>query len=90
MPLYTETKGFRWTKRVLVIDVSQGTQLARLQKRDNINHQLAQKMLDSQASREQRLAIADDVINNEGSLQDLHNHCLQLHQKYLTFLSFLT
>lgn len=89
VPLYAETAGFRWANRVLVIDVSVETQLQRLQQRDQISNELAQRMLDAQASREQRLAVAHDVIANEGTLAQLEQHCLQLHQKYLSFSDYL-
>jgi len=78
-----ETQSFRWANRVLVIDVSSQTQLQRLQARDHIDTNLAQQMLHAQASREQRLAVADDVIVNEGTLNELQQACLQLHQQYL-------
>lgn len=90
VPLYVETTGFRWANRVLVIDVSVETQLQRLQQRDQIDAELAQRMLGAQASREQRLAVAHDVIANEGTLEQLEQHCLQLHQKYLSFSDYLS
>ncbi len=83
VPLYAETQTFRWADRILVIDVSSQTQINRLQARDQINHDLARKMLAAQTSRQQRLSIADDVIVNEGTLDQLRQYCQQQHQQYL-------
>lgn len=83
VPLYAETRTFRWVDRVLLIDVSRAVQLSRLQTRDNINLTLAERMLDAQASRQSRIDLADDIILNESSLKDLHSACINMHRKYL-------
>ena len=58
-------------------------QHARLVARDGITPELADAMLDAQASRDQRLAIADDVITNDGTLADLDARVRALHEQYL-------
>lgn len=83
VPLYAETKVFRWADRVLVIDVSRETQIKRLTKRDIITNELAEKMLTAQATREQRLDLANDVINNERTLNELAEKCEKMHHLYL-------
>ncbi|TXK65023.1 dephospho-CoA kinase [Alkalisalibacterium limincola] len=86
IPLLAEGGGqeaYPWLARVLVVDVPREVQVARLLERDGIDAALAQRMLDAQASREQRLAIADDVIENSGALGDLDMAVMQLHQRYL-------
>ncbi len=83
VPLYSETSTFRWAHRVLVIDVSRDTQLQRLMRRDHIDRNLARQMLDAQADRETRLELADDVISNEGSLEELKENCHKMHRRYL-------
>ncbi len=85
VPLYAETKVFRWADRVLVIDVTTETQIKRLIRRDAISENLAFKMLASQASRKQRLAIADDIIVNENSLEALQKTCAKQHSIYLDY-----
>ena len=65
---------YQWLDRILVVDVLPEVQLQRLMKRDSISRELAGNMMQSQCSRRQRLALADDVINNEQSLQDLEKH----------------
>jgi len=82
IPLLCESNDYKWLDRVLVVDVSPETQLERLLKRDSIDNTLAQKMMGSQCSRKQRLAIADDVINNEQSLAELKNGVKILNRLY--------
>src|SRR5690606_2371007 len=60
---------YPWLARLLVVDVPGDVQMARLRQRDGIDHALAERMLAAQATRAQRLAIADDVIVNSGTLE---------------------
>ena len=84
IPLLVESGGgYAWVDRVLVVDVPRGVQRARLMQRDGVDGRLADSMLDAQASREQRLAIADDVITNDGSLAELDDAVGVLHRRYL-------
>ncbi|MGC3981946.1 MAG: dephospho-CoA kinase [Steroidobacteraceae bacterium] len=83
MPLLIETQSQSLYDRILVIDCPAATQLARLLLRDGITPQLAERILAAQASREQRLAQADDVINNSDSLAELPKKIAFLHQRYL-------
>ena len=72
-----------WVDRVLVVDVPVEVQLERLLKRDGIDEALAWRMIRAQATREERLAVADDVIANDGPLELLDGIVAQLHQRYL-------
>jgi dephospho-CoA kinase len=69
--------------RVLVIDCDPELQRRRLIVRDGSTRAEAQAILDVQASREDRLALADDVIVNTGDLRDLATQVEALHEKYL-------
>jgi len=89
IPLLAERGAYPDVDRVLVVDVSPETQVARLMSRDNSSHQQAENALASQASREQRLAIADDIIENSGSPQLTRLEVARLHQKYLQLASSL-
>ncbi|MCD9006603.1 dephospho-CoA kinase [Luteimonas sp. XNQY3] len=73
IPLLTEggRAAYPWLHRVLVIDVPREVQLTRLLARDGIDAALAERMLAAQAPRGARLAIADDVIVNDGTLDAL-------------------
>lgn len=69
--------------RVLVVDCPVEHQLRRLQQRDGIDEALARAMLAAQASREQRLAVADDVIENSGDPQLAVAAVSRMHEHYL-------
>lgn len=84
IPLLAENIAhYRWVDRVLVVDVPESVQLSRLIARDGIDEALAQRMLDRQATRAERLALADDVIDNSGSEAALDAAVDRLHRKYL-------
>ena len=72
-----------WVDRVLVVDVPVEVQLERLLKRDGIDEALAWRMIRAQATREERLAVADDVIANDGPLDALDGVVAALHGQYL-------
>lgn len=86
IPLLTEGGGraaYPWLNRILVVDIDPGTQIARLLRRDGIDRAIADRMLAAQAGREARLAIADDVIANDGALDALDAKVDALHRRYL-------
>lgn len=85
IPLLAEggREAYPWLHRVLVVDVPVDVQLARLLRRDGIDEALAWKMIRAQATREERLAIADDVIVNDGPLELLDDAVARLHARYL-------
>lgn len=76
--------------RTLVVDVTQDTQRARLMQRDNIDTQLAQQMIDAQASRSERLEAADELVTNDGTLEQLHSQLGVLHDKYTLMRSYIS
>ncbi|MEP6881683.1 MAG: dephospho-CoA kinase [Dokdonella sp.] len=84
IPLFVESGEYAWVSRVLVVDVPRETQIKRLLARDGIDLELAESMLAAQASREQRLAVADDVIENISNLDALDDAVEALHQRYLS------
>ncbi|ACH65288.1 dephospho-CoA kinase [Aliivibrio fischeri] len=83
VPLLVENKLQYLANRVLVVDVLEQTQINRTVNRDKVNHQQVKAILASQASREERLAIADDIINNDQQNNDLDMKISLLHEKYL-------
>ncbi|MGE8279018.1 MAG: dephospho-CoA kinase [Stenotrophomonas sp.] len=85
IPLLTEAGGkasYPWLQRVLVVDAPEAVQHARLLSRDNITAELADQMIQAQASRKQRLAIADDVIVNDGHPDALQARIEALDARY--------
>ena len=87
VPLLIENKLTALCDRILVVDVSPQTQLARSAQRDNNNFEQIQRIMNSQVSQQERLKWADDVINNDGELAQnlphLQQKVLELHQFYL-------
>ena len=83
VPLLTESALKDAMDRVLVVDCSEETQLKRLLERDAESSEQARRILAAQASREERLAIADDVITNDAGLDELRTAVDELHRQYL-------
>lgn len=83
IPLLAKTGMRDLVTRILVVDVAESTQLARLIGRDNITAELANAMIAAQETRQQRLNIADDIIVNDGSPAELIAPVDALHAKYL-------
>ena len=75
-------EAYPWLQRVLVVDVPVAVQHARLLARDGIDEGLAERMIAAQATRAQRLAIADDVIVNDGAVDALQPHVEALDALY--------
>ena len=85
IPLLAEGGGrdaYPWLQRILVVDVPESVQLARLLQRDGIDAALARTMIAAQASRRERLAIADDVLVNDGPLDALPPQVAALDRLY--------
>ena len=82
IPLLVESGRADLYDRVLLVDTSEEDQLKRLLARDSSSPEQARQILAAQASREDRLDAADDVIVNTGTLQDLHQFVQTLHRNY--------
>ncbi|PSV02239.1 dephospho-CoA kinase [Photobacterium leiognathi subsp. mandapamensis] len=83
VPLMVENNLQTMTHRLLVVDVDEQVQIQRTQQRDNVSIEQIKNILASQASREQRLDAADDVITNNGDNKALVSQVEQLHLQYL-------
>lgn len=85
IPLLAEGGGraaYPWLQRILVVDAAVEVQRSRLMQRDGIDAALADRMIAAQASRAQRLAVADDVIVNDAGLDTLDTQILALDRRY--------
>jgi dephospho-CoA kinase len=69
---------------VLVVDCPEAGQLERAMRRSGLPEAEVRAILASQATRAQRLAAADDVIDNSGAPEALESQISRLHEKYLT------
>jgi len=86
VPLLLESPGYRdRVDRVLVVDAPEQAQLARVRARSGLSADEVRAIMRTQVSRAERLAGADDVIDNSGSLDALRKQVGALHQKYLQF-----
>jgi dephospho-CoA kinase len=83
VPLLVETGETDRADRILVVDASSEIQKSRVRARDKVPDQQIEQTIASQASREQRLALADDVIVNIDSIEDVQLQVNRLYQKYL-------
>jgi dephospho-CoA kinase len=83
IPLLVETAGRTPVDRILVVDCSEALQIRRLQARDGATLEQARQILAAQATREARLAMANDVIVNEGDLGAVRDRVETLHALYL-------
>jgi dephospho-CoA kinase len=83
VPLLVENKLNEQVDRVVIVDVDEQTQLQRTLLRDKTNAPQIRAIMNAQATRQQRLAVADDIIDNNGKADDLAKQVAHLHQHYL-------
>ncbi len=84
IPLLVENRAqYDWVDRILLVDAPEALQIERLMLRDGATREHAEQMLAVQATREQRRAIADDVIVNDGAESALDAQVAALHARYL-------
>lgn len=82
-PLLFETSQFEMCNRTLLIDVSKEAQILRTAARDNVSKSQVEKIISSQMDRDQKIRKADDVIVNDGEINDLISKIDDIHQKYI-------
>ena len=83
VPLIYETNSMSAYDRILVVDCDPSLQLKRASLRDDNSQELIQKIINSQCTRNDRLSIANDVIPNNDSLENLKVRSLEMHNFYL-------
>ena len=84
VPLLAESPMRHAMDRIIVVDCSTATQLARLLERDSESEDQARRIIAAQASRDERLSLADDVVSNDGSIDETLEQVNELHQRYLS------
>ncbi|QYJ79165.1 dephospho-CoA kinase [Shewanella acanthi] len=82
-PLLFENGLDKLVNRTLVVDISPELQVSRTVKRDNVDATQVNSIISSQCSRSEKLAKADDVIDNQGEVSALKQEVHALHQRYL-------
>jgi dephospho-CoA kinase len=84
VPLLFETDQQERFDRVIVVDMPRSLQLRRLLERDGSDESQANAILDAQATRDERLSIASDVIDNSESIEHTRRQVLALHENILS------
>ena len=83
-PLLLETVQKSYCSFVLVVDVPEESQIARTAKRDGVSEEQVKNIISAQIDRKKRLEQADEIIINDGSMEDLKEKVMVLHTKYLS------
>ena len=83
VPLIFETKSKDFYDKIIVIDCEESKQIERATIRDEKAEEDIINIMSNQASREERLSIADEVINNNNSIENLRKQIIKIHQKFL-------
>jgi len=82
-PLLIEIGQYKMTNRILVVDAPENLQVSRTVERDDTQAENVQAIMDTQATRQRRLEMADDVILNDSDINSLHKKIDDLHNLYL-------
>ena len=85
-PLLLETNQRDFCDRILVVDVPIEIQMERTTKRDGVSEDQVKSIIKSQINRDERLQLADEIILNEGSIEDLEMIVRELHEKLISEL----
>jgi dephospho-CoA kinase len=83
-PLLLETEQKSYCSFVLVVDVPEESQVARTAKRDGVSEEQVKNIISAQIDREKRLEQADEILINDGSMEELKEKVVVLHTKYLS------
>ncbi|MCP4273672.1 MAG: dephospho-CoA kinase [Gammaproteobacteria bacterium] len=86
VPLLIETAQKNQVHRILLIDVSKDIQRLRVEARDNSSIEEINRIIKSQATREERIKVADDIIDNNSSVDDLEKAVKKMHNKYMKLI----
>ncbi|MGD2140014.1 MAG: dephospho-CoA kinase [Burkholderiales bacterium] len=84
VPLLVESRGYGFANRIVVVDCSEEQQIERVAHRSGLQQEQIREIIASQASRSERLAVANDVIHNDGAISALRSQVQKLHQHYLS------
>lgn len=84
VPLLVESRGYGFANRIVVVDCSEEQQIERVAHRSGLPQEQIRAIIASQASRSERLSVANDVIHNDGEISALRSQVQKLHQHYLS------
>lgn len=89
-PLLVESGQHAMTERIIVVDVPEATQILRTSQRDGVPEAQIKAIMQAQATREDRLRHAHDIILNDQDLATLHAQVDALHERYLAMTTGAT
>ncbi|MDH5389458.1 MAG: dephospho-CoA kinase [Gammaproteobacteria bacterium] len=87
IPLLLESDFTDLVDRTLVIDTNDDIRIKRIQQRDTRTEKQIREIMANQIDREHRLQRADDILNNNGNLEDLNSAVTRLHRQYMIMAS---
>ena len=82
-PLLFETGQYKLCSRTLLVDVEEKLQIARASKRDNVSEEQIKSIIEAQMPRSEKITLANDIVTNNGTLEDLRKEIISLHNNYL-------
>ena len=82
-PLLFETGQYKLCSRTLLVDVEEKLQIARACKRDNVSEEQIKSIIEAQMPRSEKITLANDIVTNNGTLEDLRKEIISLHYNYL-------
>lgn len=83
IPLLFESKSDINLDRILVVDLPEELQVERASRRDGVDEEDIEKIMQAQVPRQKRIELADDIITNDSGLESLAKQVNSLHEKYL-------
>lgn len=87
IPLHFDREAYPFIERVILVHAPESIQIKRIMERDNCSEQQAKMMLHKQPNLKKRLSISDDVIYNQGDIEDLKQQVSDLYKKYQSYIS---
>ncbi|UDG80145.1 dephospho-CoA kinase [Candidatus Steffania adelgidicola] len=90
VPLLFENNLQKYANRVLVVDVDREIQITRTLRRDSVSREQLESIIQTQVSRQIRLAYADDIIDNSGRPEEIMERVARLHRCYLARAALVT
>lgn len=83
VPLLVEKDGYQNVDRILIVDCPTEVQIRRVMERDDLTRAQVEAIMQTQATRDERLRVSDEVIENSGEFEDLEIQVQNLHAKYM-------
>ena len=88
--LFEKNTYLQYLQRIAVVDCSEKTQIERTMKRSHLTESSVREIMAAQISRSERLAHADDILNNDEGPEQLNQQVLALHLRYIDLANKLT